>query len=307
MTTEEDLITALRMEKTNTATKLADSIMNEVSQQTESSETSDAELLSSQSLTLIIDDGHSQLNTPQTNNEEELCIPREIISYNISKSAFQSELLRPLVIGRFHGEENYYFLRLQFQFQAADGGNNWLSRIQKAKITVLLEDAPLEETGRTRRIRPKRDVKTPGFVKTYPGPGGWQGPIDTTGKGLAKVETLRSGTQCESLVVTITEDANDGHGIPSYLIIPVIVSHHKRRFSMRVTVNAKFGFWRGLLETSVPILGSADEPLFFDPTVLEQKLSDDAKGFGGTKILKWREHLDKVDLQEYSSLENMAS
>jgi hypothetical protein len=176
-------------------------------------------------------------------------------------------------------------------------------------------------------------VKHPSVVKTFPGPEGWQGPVSTrsianevgvglqagwTGlgadvgwsqtstrddSGLAKIETMRTGPQRNSLLVTVTENPIDASGIPSLLVMPFLVTHHSRRFSMRVTVKATFGFWRGKLAESIPVLGRADEPVFFDTAVLAQKMEANEKGIGGLKLIEWVEGLDNVCLQEHSSLQ----
>lgn len=116
----------------------------------------------------------------------------------------------------------------------------------------------------------------------------------------AKVETMRTGKQREKLIVTLTE--TNGVGIPSFLVVPLILTHQSRRFSMRVTVNATFGLWRGLLADNIPVLGGADEPLFFDPAVLQKLMEGGARSAGGEKVVEWGDKLEEVDLQLYSSL-----
>jgi hypothetical protein len=113
---------------------------------------------------------------------------------------------------------------------------------------------------------------------------------------------VRKGRQRNSLLVNVAENPIQMAGIPSYLTIPLILTHHSRRFSMRVSLNIKFGFWRGKLAEMVPVLGWADEPLFFDPEVLQKKMETDQRGFGGVKVVEWRDKLEEVGLQEYSSL-----
>jgi hypothetical protein len=90
-----------------------------------------------------------------------------------------------------------------------------------------------------------------------------------------KGTAVRKGRQRNSLLVNVAENPIQMAGIPSYLTIPLILTHHSRRFSMRVSLNIKFGSWRGKLAEMVPVLGWADEPLFFDPEVLQKKMETD--------------------------------
>jgi hypothetical protein len=273
------------------------------------SDNNNSEPLVSQSLTLTIEDSGSTLSSGFTNTPEENDVPRSIIASSLSKSSFKAELLRPLISGKFNGEDSYYLLKLRFEFHAADGGFNWLSRIRRSRIEVVLKDAPLE-SATTRPRRKKPEGPNPSIIKVYPDCA-WEGPISNTlgvngtSPGTAKVTTMRTGRpQCNILVVTVMEHPDDASGIPTSLIVPIIVCHHKRRFSMQVTVNATFGFWCGPLASSVPILGGADEPLYFNPEVLEQKQLDGSKDIAGVSLVKGSNAMDEIDLQGLSSLDS---
>ncbi|KAH8892519.1 hypothetical protein GQ53DRAFT_746060 [Thozetella sp. PMI_491] len=191
-----------------------------------------------------------------------------------------------------------------------------------------MEDAPYDEVEESLEDEPPH----PSTVKTFPGPSGWTGPISTasvveetgvrvklgwegvgasvqdkiqrtkTEKGSVKVAVVRKGRQRNSLIVTVAEDPIDAAGIPDYLTIPLIVTHHSRRFSMRVTLHARFGFWRGKLAEIVPVLGRTDEPLFFDPLQMRQMMDNGQRGIGGTKVVEWHGELEDIDLLHYSSL-----
>jgi hypothetical protein len=290
----------------------------------------------SQSINFTVDESHSQLSAPRTNTPEQQFVPPEIISSSISKTRLQCELLRPLLAGTYQ-EVPAYLLKLQFQFQVTKGDRSWLKRIQTASISVVLEDAPLVkkiQTGRRRRAaQSDDDIKHPAVVETFPGPEGWQGPVSTRlistevgvglqagwaglgadvnwsqsrtkdDTGLTKVKTMRTGPQRNNLLVTVEENPIDASGIPELLVIPLLVTHHSRRFSMRVTVKATFGFWRGKVAESIPVLGRADDPAFFDPAILAQKLEAGEKGIGGVKLIDWAGELDDVCLQAHSSLQ----
>ncbi|OBT46343.1 hypothetical protein VE00_02778 [Pseudogymnoascus sp. WSF 3629] len=305
------------------------------------SETIAPDLLLTQSFTLTIDQGGGQLSTAQTNTTAELSIPREIISSSISSTIFHAELLRPIIAGTYHGTPAY-LVRLQFQLEAPGSSQSWLSRIQNASISAILEDAPVSkkaESGTSRQWNRKRrtvqadsEPQHPAIVKTFPGPEGWEGPVSaapvSTDKafglqagwdglsasaswsqsrareelGALKVMAVRKGQQRNSLLVNVVENPIQMAGIPSYLTIPLILTHHSRRFSIRISLNTKFGFWRGKLAEMVPVLGRADEPLFFDPMVLQQMMETEQRGVGGDKVVEWRDKLEEVDIQEYSSL-----
>ncbi|KAK7913867.1 hypothetical protein PG985_011570 [Apiospora marii] len=134
--------------------------------------------------------------------------------------------------------------------------------------------------------------------------------------GAIQIDVACLGHDDNSLIVSVAEDPVDAGGIPKHLILPLIVTvpPHKRnkkrvgrvpgrRFSMRVEVNARFGFWRhGMLADIVPVLGRADEPLYFDPGVVQQWMEEGRTGVGGIRVVEWREELEGVVLGEYFSL-----
>jgi hypothetical protein len=68
-------------------------------------------------------------------------------------------------------------------------------------------------------------------------------------------------------------------------------------------VKAHFGFWRGTLARSVPVLGRNDEPLFFDPETLVRMAGEGVeRGPDGRLIAEDIGGLDGVDLRGRSSL-----
>ncbi|KAK7961636.1 uncharacterized protein PG986_002461 [Apiospora aurea] len=182
----------------------------------------------------------------------------------------------------------------------------------------------------------------PSIVKTMPGPEGWQGhPTmtqvedkaefglqlgwDAVGvsatksrqrtkakTGAIRINAVCRGHDCNSLIVAVAEDAVDAAGIPEHMVLPLIVAvppqqqgsgSRGKRFSMRVEVNARFGFWRhGILADIVPIMGRADEPLYFDPGVMHQWMEEGRKGVGGVKAVQWHGDLEGVNLEEHFSL-----
>lgn len=295
----------------------------------------------SQSLNLTIEgENGGQLSAPPcTNRPEELSVPRRVISSTVSSSIFRSECLRPILAGTYNGVPAY-LVRLRFQLVAAAGRNSkdWLSRVKGATINVLFQDAPpLDDEDSDDDEEPQH----PSIAKTMPGPEGWNGQPTTaqvvdSGEfslqlgwnvaavsatmsrqrikaktGAVQIDVARHGHDDNSLIVSVAEDPVDAAGIPKHLVLPLIVtappprrrSGKGRRFSMRVEVRARFGFWRhGMLADIVPVLGRADEPLYFDPGVLRQWMEEGRTGVGGIQVVEWRGGLEGVDLGEYFSL-----
>lgn len=137
--------------------------------------------------------------------------------------------------------------------------------------------------------------------------------------GAIEIDVACLGHDDNSLVVSVAEDPVDAGGIPKHLVLPLIVTvspqkkkqgargrGQGRRFSMRVEVNARFGFWRhGVLADIVPVLGRADEPLYFDPGVMQQWMEEGRTGMGGIKVVDWRGELESLDLGEYFSMSEL--
>jgi hypothetical protein len=172
----------------------------------------------------------------------------------------------------------------------------------------------------------------PAIVKAFPGPSGWEGSPQsaevTTESSLVmqigynpasisynlgesqtwmktrtvKVQVAHGGPGRNILYVRVEENAVDKAGVPNYLVVPFIITHQPRRFRMRVAIHARFGLWRGKLADVVPILGRADEPLYFDPLVMRRVMEQGRRGVDGERVVEWRGALNEIMLQEYSSL-----
>ncbi|RBR23102.1 uncharacterized protein FIESC28_04097 [Fusarium coffeatum] len=288
-------------------------------------------------LTVSIDEDEGQLSAPQTNTPAQLSIPRPIISSGTSP-LLQAELLRPIFAGTYFNDPAY-LVRLQLQMSLPGGDRSWLSRIQTAEIRVLIEDAPRddeqgeddEEDDESNEDESEK-LLHPAIVKAFPGPSGWKGSPQsaevTTENSLVmqigynstsisynlgesqawtktraiKVKVAHRGPGRNILYVRVEENAVDKAGVPDYLVVPFIITHQSRRFRMRVAIHARFGLWRGKLADVVPILGRADEPLYFDPLVMRRVMEQGRRGVDGERVVEWRGALDEVMLQEYSSL-----
>ncbi|KAH8178996.1 hypothetical protein LIA77_00515 [Sarocladium implicatum] len=172
----------------------------------------------------------------------------------------------------------------------------------------------------------------PSIVKAFPGPNGWEGTPHSAerttqstvgvqlGYDLAnisyniggsqtrtetravKVKVAHRGPGLNILHVRVEENAVDKAGVPDYLVVPFIVTHRTRRFRMRLAVHARYGLWRGKAADMLPILGRADDPLYFDPTVMKRLMDKGRRGANGEKIVEWHGLLDDTRLEEYSSL-----
>ncbi|KAF4956682.1 hypothetical protein FGADI_3671 [Fusarium gaditjirri] len=287
-------------------------------------------------LTVSIDDDDAgQLSAPQTNTTAELSEPRQIISSGDSSKFLQAELLRPVLAGTYF-DEPAYLVQLQLHLSLSSGNRSWLSRIQTVDIHVLVEDAPRDDRQNVSDDSSDDDYEEeefphPAIVKSFPSPSGWEGTPQSadvtlthgigvqvgynpasisysigqsrawTKTGAVKVQVAHKPGQ-NKLHVRVEESSVDKAGVPDYLLVPFIIRHRSRRFRMRVGIHARFGFWRGKLAEVVPILGRADEPLFFDPHVMRRAMEKGRRGVNGEKVVEWRGVLDEVALQEYSSL-----
>ncbi|KAJ4143123.1 hypothetical protein BFJ63_vAg100 [Fusarium oxysporum f. sp. narcissi] len=290
-------------------------------------------------LTVSIDDDDAgQLSAPQTNTPAELSEPRQIISSGDSSELLQAELRRPVLAGTYFNEPAY-LVQLRLHLSLSSGNRSWLSRIQTVDIHVLVEDAPRDDGQNVSDDSEDSDddyeeeeFPHPAIVKAFPGPSGWEGSPQSaevtitngigmqvgynpasisynigesrtrTKTGAIKVKVAHKGPGQNKLHVRVEESSVDKAGVPDYLLVPFIIRHRSRRFRMRVGIHARFGFWRGKLAEVVPILGRADEPLFFDPRVMRQAMEKGRRGVNGEKVIEWHGALDEVALQEYSSL-----
>jgi len=297
----------------------------------------DPEFLFSLPLTITIDETGGQLSAPKTNTKAELSIPRAIISESGSKSSLiQAELLRPILAGTHLGDPSY-LVRLQLHLYTPVASRSWLSRIQTASINVLLEDAPhdekLDSSDEDEDDDEDEEPMHPSIVNTFPRGNGWEGPlrsalvtetidfgtqlgydpfISVSGNrsnsetrvktGAVKVKLGIKGRRSNILHVVVEENQIDREGVPDFLVIPFVIAHKARRFSMRVAVNARYGFVRGKLAEIWPILGRADEPLYFDPLVMRRVMEKGQRDDSGKKKVEWRGVLDSIELQDHSSL-----
>lgn len=122
--------------------------------------------------------------------------------------------------------------------------------------------------------------------------------------GKVIVHGVRGGGRNRNAITwSIEEDHVAKAGIPRIVELPLIVTRETQaRFSARVTVKAHYGFWRGALARSVPVLGKNDSPLFFDPTSLESMAkTGTSRGPDGTFIVEQAGLFDDLDLSSLST------
>ncbi|KAF2653631.1 hypothetical protein K491DRAFT_680400 [Lophiostoma macrostomum CBS 122681] len=128
-------------------------------------------------------------------------------------------------------------------------------------------------------------------------------------KGRITAHGVRGGGRNRnSITWVIEQDSVAKSGIPREIRLPLIVTRPGgARFSARVTVKVHYGFWRGALARSVPVVGKNHEPLFFDLQTLREVAERGEKGVDGTRIAEvvgeMEGRLDGVDLGSLSSFQ----
>lgn len=122
-------------------------------------------------------------------------------------------------------------------------------------------------------------------------------------QGRVVVHGVRGGGRNRNSITWMVEqNAVQRSGIPRDIRLPLIVTRAgSGRFSARVTVKAHYGFWRGPLARSIPVIGKNDEPLYFDPSKLESMVDAKERGPYGTLIAESCGVLNEVDLESLSS------
>ncbi|KAF1957693.1 hypothetical protein CC80DRAFT_592202 [Byssothecium circinans] len=271
----------------------------------------------------ISGDGATYLDRSQTNNNtEELSIPRPVIAEVIGGSRLVAELERPLKIGTYN-ELPAYLLQTHFSFQRAN--STWLYRIQAAEITIVVEDAPASDaTAKTAKQHP---AVAAWYPKLFDGEASHAVVTESMSTALdagymgagAKVGTEKSRTFLEtgrvvvhgvrgggrnrnSITWVIEQDSIQKSGIPRDIKLPLIVTRQSGgRFLARVTVKVHYGFWRGALARSIPVVGKNDEPLYFDPATVEAMAQNGEKGPDGTPVAELCGPFDGIDLKDWSS------
>ncbi|KAF2469214.1 uncharacterized protein BDR25DRAFT_51859 [Lindgomyces ingoldianus] len=271
----------------------------------------------------ILDD-EEYLDSSQTNTEEELSIPREVIADVVGRSRLVAELERPIKIGTYKGLPAY-LLRTHFAFQRAS--TNWLYRVQQAEITIEFEDAPYESGKKAQHpavaaFHPElfKGEITPALVTEsasasinagYISAGAEVGveksrTFVSLEKGRVVVHGVRGGGRNHNIISWVVEqDSVAKAGIPRAIRLPLIVTRPiGGRFSARVTITAHYGFWRGKLARSIPVVGKNNDQLYFDPATLAAMAETGEKGVDGTAVAEQVGALDDVDLVSWSSLPN---
>ncbi|KAL1599820.1 hypothetical protein SLS60_007625 [Paraconiothyrium brasiliense] len=273
----------------------------------------------------ISSDSATYLDSRQAIDDQELSIPREEIAEVVSGSRLVAELKRPIKIGTFN-ELPAYLLRTHFSFQRAS--SNWLYRIRAAEITIVFEDAPMNEP----TVKVSRNKQQHPAIAAFH-PALFEGEIshalvtESVNAGLeagqfgvgASVGTEKSRTYLEkgrvvvhgvrgggrhrnSITWVVEQDSIEKSGIPRDIRLPLIVTRqNNNRFSARVSVKVHYGFWRGALARSVPVVGKNEEPLYFDPLTLEDMLEVGVRGPDGTPVVESCGKFDETDLKSCSS------
>ncbi|KAL9125549.1 MAG: hypothetical protein Q9217_005260 [Psora testacea] len=262
-------------------------------------------------------------SSTRNNDEDEQHIPRELIAAEVRSSQLIAELERPIRVGTFN-DLTAFLLCFRFSFQRILEG--YFKRIRAAEIEITFVDAPTDGTvGRN-----------PSIVRFHPVL--YEGPVSqgtltytseinsklvsvaggpTAGASVSREVSLpqesrlvvhgtRDGRPTRNKIVwTIEEDKILEKGMPREMKMPLIVNmKDPRRFSAKVIVAAHYVFKRGLLARTFPVIGKYDDPLYFDPAVLENIANTQSQtGPDGRPIAEMVGILDAnfLNTHEYSS------
>ena len=203
------------------------------------------------SISFLIDDSTSSLLSSRIckNTEEELSIPREIITKAVHSTRFQAELQRPIRIGIYNSQPAF-LLVFHFSFQRISDRS--FARVQAATIDVEFLNAPRDDKdGRGSR---EPGAKNPSIAKFYPVL--YEGPTSqgkrtyhadasaniapptggpSIGAGISRETTVpvesklcihgvSSGRNGRNLISwTVSEDRILKNGIPREMCFPILV------------------------------------------------------------------------------------
>ena len=262
---------------------------------------------------------------PEGEAEEEAeSIPREIIASEVRSTRFLAALERPIRLGTFN-DYTAFLLTFRFSFQRVLDG--YFKRVRAVNIKITFEDAPRDPTvgaGRNPsivRFHPEQyyGPVTQGMVTYSSGissdvstvPGGpsigahLSREVNVPIESSLKVHGTRDGRPTRNKIIwTIEEDAIRETGLPREVKMSLIVNMRQaRRFSARVVVAAHYLFKRGILAKQFPVIGRTNDPLFFDPPLLQEIARTQRPGPDGAPIAEFVGELDANLLQgsEYSS------
>jgi len=282
-----------------------------------------AGLILTQSFTLQVDKGRNQLGSGKTKLVEPR-LPREIVLPRISATTVHVELVQPIIAGTYYSEPAY-LLRLQLHIVALDSDPSLISRIQSASVSVLLEDAQVTKEAETSRdfqwdldlmaAYAEAGPKHPSFAKTFPGHEDWKpfspvieasskGEVDLRARGDLDTLTIsvrRKGSPCKSLLINVADNLGIA-GIPSYMTVPLILTHRSLRSYIRISLHARYSFRHGGSADTVPVFGEAEGPLVLDPETLQQIMETEQKSVDGLRVVERGDSLEDIDLETCSSI-----
>lgn len=271
------------------------------------------------------DSADELLSSPIENTEEEQSIPRELIAVEVRSTKVIASLERPICLGTFNSLPAFR-LGFHLSFQRVLQGS--FGRIRAVEIEITFEDAPKDATVST--------GTNPTIVRFHPEL--YNGPVSkggityhlelngqlvsvaggpSLGAALARDKSFPYESKLEvhgvvegwptrnKITWTIEEDHILGSGMPRDLKLPLIVNmKESRRFSAKLNVAAHYGFKRGMLAKTFPVIGKDVVPLFFDPQLLQDIAQRGTQtGPDGRPIAKLVGNLDAelLNTSEYSS------
>ncbi|MCJ1467184.1 hypothetical protein MMC07_005807 [Pseudocyphellaria aurata] len=287
-------------------------------------ESIDLDLELDESIDPVLSSPSNKKKGNKDNDENDESIPPEMIAAEVRSTRFIAALERPIRLGTFN-DQTAFLLTFHFSFQRTFEGS--FNRVRAVEIKIVFEDAPRDQTVGAGR--------NPSIVRLHPveydGPATYGNAMYSSGihselisipggpslgahlsrdvnvpiVSSLNVHGTRSGTPTRNKVVwTIEENSILKTGMPREVKLSLIVNMKElRRFSARVIVAAHYSFMYGLLAKTFPVIGRSNNPLFFDPPLLEDIARNQGTGPDGGPITMLVGSLDDdlLDGSEYSS------
>ncbi|MCJ1427953.1 hypothetical protein MMC29_005860 [Sticta canariensis] len=265
-----------------------------------------------------------RVNRGEEEEEEAESIPREIIASEVRSTRFLAALERPIRLGTFN-DYTAFLLTFRFSFQRVLDG--YFKRVRAVDIEITFDDAPRDQTvgaGKNPSIVRFHPVEyngpvTQGMVTYSSGinsdlssvPGGpsvgahLSREVNIPIESSLKVHGTRDGRPRRNKIIwTIEEDRIRETGLPREVKMSLMINmNDARRFSARVVVAAHYMFKKGILAKQFPVIGRTNDPLFFDPPLLQDMARTKQTGPDGAPIAEIVGKLDANFLEgsEYSS------
>lgn len=262
------------------------------------------------------DDDSCMLGPGVLNSPDEKDQPRSVIAEHVKNWRLIGELKRPLLLGTFEGQLAY-LLVFKFTFQRLC--SNSILRVRSSVIEIEFEDAPTDPAaapslahcpqvvaiypkwyeGPTSYATVQRGIS---LSVTVPGGAGIQGTVSRKTERLEEGRTSVHGvigprpSNCVDWSITENKVLRDG--LPGEFELALVTKYNEgRRFSATVTVWVSFGW--NIFGGKMRVMGKNDDPLFFNPGVLNRLCSNTDQLALGPKMIVNLGCLDEVELEPY--------